>query len=78
MTAQARTITHMLIGQKMVVVAPPSGPLHDGARNFVVCCQHGDWTGFLNWQEVLTRIPVMEAHAARTERSDGYFWIEER
>jgi len=78
MPLQARTITHMLIDGKMAVVAPPSGPLHDTAKNFVVCCQYGDWSGFLTWPEIIARIPVMESHAVRTDRPDGYFWIEER
>ena len=78
MPLQAKTITHMLIDGKMVDVAPPSGPIHEQASNFVICCQHGDWSGFLTWPQIQQRIPVMESHSVRTSRPDGYFWIEER
>jgi hypothetical protein len=73
-----RTITHMLINQEMVDVAPPSGPTHETARNFVICCQHGDWSGFLSWREAIDRLAPLNRQARQVAHPDGYYWIEER
>jgi len=42
--------------------------------NFVICCVHGDWSGFRTLAECQRQFPELEAR----NKPDGYFWVEER
>ncbi len=42
--------------------------------NFVIVCEHGDWSGFRTLQGCINQFDELEASG----RKDGYYWVVER
>lgn len=61
-----------LVGGKMT----PTGvlPKFPNHRNFVICCEYGDWSGFRTLEDCRKQYSELESY----NRPQGYFWTEER
>lgn len=64
-------VIYELVNGKMTKVAEP---LYTDRINFVICCFHGDWSGFRTLAECQKQFPELESKG----RPDGYYWVEER
>ena len=68
-----RHIVSMLFKGKMISYKSPRNPLR---ANFVICCPHGDWSGFRTLAECQAQYAELESYAAANPERD--YWVEER
>ena len=64
-------VIYALIGGHMAKVGSPQLPEH---RNFVIVCDHGDWSGFRTLAECEVQFPTLESAG----KHDGYYEVVER
>jgi len=61
----------ILVNGKMTSVGNPGKPER---ANFVICCEHGDWSGFRTLADCVKQFPELESKG----KHNGYYWVEER
>jgi hypothetical protein len=59
------------MGGKMMATAQPKQP---DKANFVICCDHGDWSGFRTLDECKAQFSELE----NMGRPNFFYWVEER
>lgn len=71
-TVKFRYIVAMLLNGKMQETK--SLPKKPERANFVIVCEHGDWSGFRTLAECQAQYGELTAKG----KPDGYYWVEER